>query len=568
MTIFGVEVREVSDLQMEIFYGWVIVFLCIMCKILKCQGQNNIMTYSIPHLLEDFQLSHSELSTCFSLATVSASFFQPFLGRCVDRLGARVCVPAAQFAMCLTLLCFSATQRVSPPPLQYGIFVLLFLFLRGLSLGACETFTNACIQKWFVQRRGRVTAAVNLAQTCGNGGGAIVISQIVANQGWRFAMRCGALGNIIMVLPGLLLLRRTPEDCGLQPDGISQVPSGSVAMKQVDSADEELGPTFAAEEELDQVNVADQKLEQMPVALEDSEHKVAKGKEEETLKEVPNTLPSGLFPLYAFSFFYAVIFGGCDFEMVYMFEEADGGSGTISIAHHVFLPMAIVIGIGQPFVGTLTDRMGQSSRGFANECLCCCGFFTFLCTVCLPWASDPALAILYAVVRGSTGAIFSILLTSGLAFAEFGVDRTLIGSALGYNQSAILAGTAFGPLLFGVGYDLFGSFRGTLVLTSLPPLVLFLYFGSRALHCHQLSASSGKTTSKMRYKKVLEKSSPKKKVGAAHVMGRTVNWEAVPSCPVDDSRPELCEEEDGQAEMDMEPAEAEEVSPKNLVQAS
>ena len=39
------------------FYGWLIVVVCVFCKIFKVQGQNNVMSYTVPHLLEDFKLS-------------------------------------------------------------------------------------------------------------------------------------------------------------------------------------------------------------------------------------------------------------------------------------------------------------------------------------------------------------------------------------------------------------------------------------------------------------------------------------------------------------------------------
>ena len=66
------------------------------------QGQNNVMSYTVPHLLEDFNLSHSELGGLFSVATMSAGLVQPSLGRAMDRFGARV---AQQIGDCLVLLC-------------------------------------------------------------------------------------------------------------------------------------------------------------------------------------------------------------------------------------------------------------------------------------------------------------------------------------------------------------------------------------------------------------------------------------------------------------------------------
>ena len=97
----GELVREHNTLQPGCFYGWVIVIVCIFCKIFKAQGQSNVMSYTVPHLLQDFKLSHAELGGLFSAATIMAGMVQPMLGRTMDRFGGRVCIPAMQVAFVL-----------------------------------------------------------------------------------------------------------------------------------------------------------------------------------------------------------------------------------------------------------------------------------------------------------------------------------------------------------------------------------------------------------------------------------------------------------------------------------
>jgi hypothetical protein len=62
----------------------------------------------------------------------------------------------------VTLLLFSLAQRFVWMPLLYAQVVFLFLFLRGLSLGVCETYTSTCVQQWFVQKRGRAVSLLNI----------------------------------------------------------------------------------------------------------------------------------------------------------------------------------------------------------------------------------------------------------------------------------------------------------------------------------------------------------------------------------------------------------------------
>ena len=51
-----------------------------------------MMTYTVPHLLEDFELSHAHLGGFFSAATIMAGLCQPLLGWAVDYFGGRVCI--------------------------------------------------------------------------------------------------------------------------------------------------------------------------------------------------------------------------------------------------------------------------------------------------------------------------------------------------------------------------------------------------------------------------------------------------------------------------------------------
>ena len=69
-----------------------------------------MMSYTVPHLLEDFKLSHAELGGLFSAATIMAGMAQPMLGRAMDSWGGRLCIPLLQLAICATLACFAAWQ--------------------------------------------------------------------------------------------------------------------------------------------------------------------------------------------------------------------------------------------------------------------------------------------------------------------------------------------------------------------------------------------------------------------------------------------------------------------------
>ena len=93
--------------------------------------------------------------------------------------------------------------------------------------------------------------------------------------------------NLILAPLSLLLLRRSPEVCGLMPDGWAQLPEDDSPKLQKKATSEE---------------------------REDSDVR-------------------RFWPLLLFAFFYALMFGGCDFYMVEMVGEAIGSNPEVSVAY-------------------------------------------------------------------------------------------------------------------------------------------------------------------------------------------------------------------------------------------
>jgi len=443
--INGGELKRVHNtLQPGCFYGWVIVTVCIFCKIFKVQGQNNVMSYTVPHLLEDFKLSHAELGGLFSAATIMAGMVQPMLGRTMDRFGGRVCIPAMQVALCVTLAVFSTWQRPEDRFLLHLEVVGIFFFLRMLSLGAGEIFPNACVQQWFNRRRGRAVGVVFTFQWLGNAIFGTVIAGIVAEYSWHMAAMMGAVANLVLAPVSALLLRRNPESCGMLPDGYASVPEDEeVALKESQDADSELSQTDARK----------------------------------------------FWAHFVFTFFYAVMFGGCDFYMIEMIAEAAGrgtGShdGNISVSLHIFAPFALASSFSVPCVGELMDRYcsaGSGKKWLPSALLAVAGVLTGAVTMGLTCIHNWPEAVLYGIVRGITSGIFQSLLGAGLCFSALGVGRAEIGRVLGYNAFCTLVGTGVGPFFFGTCRDLLGTFWASLWLSSIPPLLLGVFFAFQSL---------------------------------------------------------------------------------------
>lgn len=143
----------------------------------------------------------------------------PFMGVLVDKKhGARLLMTFGSIAAGLTLI---ATSTVTS--------LWQFYFVYGVLFGLASTIMGgfviepALIAKWFIRHRGRAMAI----GTMGISAGGVIIAPwsgwLVGTLGWRAAWI--ALGITIMALltlPAMLLVKRSPEDSGLLPDGDRQ----------------------------------------------------------------------------------------------------------------------------------------------------------------------------------------------------------------------------------------------------------------------------------------------------------------------------------------------------------
>jgi sugar phosphate permease len=197
-----------------VFYGWWIVAVAFLTHCVTV----GLVFYSfgvfLPTLTAHFGWSRAEVSFGFSLVSLCAAVYAPFVGRTVDRFGPR---PSQLFGAIVVALGFLLLRRVETLT-EFYVLMGLVVSLGATSLGQLPS--NAAVANWFVRRRGR---ALGISTTGISMGGVIFVplSQFLIDRfGWRDAF--GLLGILIVALvvpPVALVMRRSPEAVGLQPDG-------------------------------------------------------------------------------------------------------------------------------------------------------------------------------------------------------------------------------------------------------------------------------------------------------------------------------------------------------------
>jgi MFS family permease len=185
--------------------GWVIVMTSVL-GITVSFGSLVIFTFGVflKPLGAQFGWSHAEISLAFTLTALMVAVFSPFIGRLVDRVGARKvllpCVAVYGAAFC----CLALVKTLAG---LYAIYILLGVVGNGTT----QLCYARVISAWFDRRRGFALATM----MAGVGAGAIGIpplaTWLIEAYGWREAyILLGGSVFVLGMIPAALWLRETP----------------------------------------------------------------------------------------------------------------------------------------------------------------------------------------------------------------------------------------------------------------------------------------------------------------------------------------------------------------------
>ncbi len=226
-----------------IFYGWVIVAVSFWGNWITAPLNPVVFSIFIVSIREDLGVSLGTLAWCITARQVSAGISAPFLGRLVDRHGARwLGVGCAVLAgSCLVALTF--VHRIE---VMYALF-----FISGFSgfgvFGGGQILTGVPPANWFIAKRGRAVAYALTGGGLGTASWVVISSVLVTTIGWRNVWLLNGVLIIVTLAPLYgLLMRRRPEDVGLHPDGATPPPPGAAAARPASAASSAASAASAA----------------------------------------------------------------------------------------------------------------------------------------------------------------------------------------------------------------------------------------------------------------------------------------------------------------------------------
>ena len=286
-----------------------------------------------------------------------------------------------------------------------------FLLIRGLGQGSLSLVSLYVVNVWFVRRRGLAVGMTGLGFAVATAFFPLLIEALIAQFGWRTAyMLLGGLVAVTILPLGALLFRGHPERFGLRPD------SGRVTVADT----------------LTETNLS--------------------------LAEARRTATFWLF--VAGGVCVAALSTGLVFHHYSIMAE--GGLDRLAAAT-VFLALGFIVAGANLTTGVLVDRVPP--RFLLSVAM---GGMTAALLMATHVSGRPTL-LLYGALLGLTQGMNGALGASVFAY-YFG--RKHIGSIKGFVTTMTVAGTAFGPFLFALGFERAGGYAPVLLLSAAVPVVI------------------------------------------------------------------------------------------------
>lgn len=289
-----------------------------------------------------------------------------------------------------------------------------FVLIRGLGQGSLSLVSLHTVNLWFVRRRGLAVGLTGLGMAVATALFPSLLEALIGRVGWREGYAWMALMVAVVALPlGVAFFRGAPERYGTAPDGhrAGRPPPAPIVETNLTLAQARRTGAFWL------VTAGD-----VAVAA----------------------LSTGL------------VFHHFDIVTQSGFDRAAAAA--------VFLPLGLITAGANVATGALLDRVAP------RFVLATMLVFQAAALAMAGWIPAPLLLVYGAFIglaQGMKGAL------GGSAYAAY-FGRAHIGSIKGFASTLGVAGSAVGPLLFAVGYDLAGGYLPVLLASAVIPAALAL----------------------------------------------------------------------------------------------
>jgi len=168
-------------------------------------GQTTFIAQFNAGIRAEFGLTHGQFGGLYTLATIASAATLIFAGVLADRIGPRRLAIGAMLGLAATALFMSALTHVA-------LLVVALGLLRFFGQGMLSHIAMTTMSRWFNRFRGRALSFAGLGFTIGEAALPFTITLAILTFGWREVWVGTAVAMLVLLIPLVWLLLRSPPD--------------------------------------------------------------------------------------------------------------------------------------------------------------------------------------------------------------------------------------------------------------------------------------------------------------------------------------------------------------------
>lgn len=424
---------EMTKRKNRSIYHWAILVCCILILMFSYSTRVGLAQLFATEILKETGFATSAYFLAGTISSVICIFTGPIAGKLLRGKYMRptffICVVGTLVSYACYGFCHSLWQF-------YLVGALVGIFAMG-----CGTIpVSVLITNWFEKNRGLMISIAMMGISIGGTVLSPLLSWLIVEFGWRYAyfILC-ALSLIVLVPIALFVVRRAPQDVGLEPYGHGEETAVSTKKKNVPASNWNA-----------------------------------------TLKEARKTPILWMFAVGAFLIYFTACFMG---HMSYYLQGV--GFDAAAVASYISLYSVVAI-IGKLVLGRIFDRFGPKIGilfGSGTFLLFLVGFL---------FVQGSPMMLYFAAVMYGFGTCTATVAIPIMTTSVFGAKN--YSELYGFISAFTMAGSAIGSSAIGFLYDLTGSYRPALtvlaILTALTIVIMFVCINMGQKHVPETSTNA------------------------------------------------------------------------------
>ena len=424
---------EMTKRKNRSIYHWVILVCCVLTLMFAYSTRIGLAQLFATEILKETGFATSAYFLAGTISSVICIFTGPIAGKLLRGKYMRptffICVVGTLVSYACYGFCHSLWQF-------YLVGALVGIFAMG-----CGTIpVSVLITNWFEKNRGLMISIAMMGISIGGTVLSPLLSWLIVEFGWRYAyfILC-ALSLIVLVPIALFVVRRAPQDVGLEPYGHGEETAVSTKKKNVPASNWNA-----------------------------------------TLKEARKTPILWMFAVGAFLIYFTACFMG---HMSYYLQGV--GFDAAAVASYISLYSVVAI-IGKLVLGRIFDRFGPKIGILFG-----CGTF-FLFLVAFIFVQGSPMMLYFAAVMYGFGTCAATVAIPIMTTSVFGAKN--YSELYGFVSAFTMTGSAIGSSAIGLVYDLTGSYIPALtvlaILTALTIVIMFVCINMGQKHVPETSTNA------------------------------------------------------------------------------